>query len=979
MHVSPLKPFKLIYSLFQHEYLGYLFESFVVQLDEKGRLSLASQNISAKNAAEFGFVVGESDYELIKTMDSMQQEAVVNHFHKKKIKPLEFFLKVHDPEKGNKLLQQEIEQYLERRREKILPLLEGKDVYEMGRDGDPAWKKLEVCEDRASVLFHFRRNEDNTHYFPTIKLRDEKLEFNNKGAYVVCNKPAWMVLDNRLFTFKHEVDGNKLKPFLAKKFIVIPKSVEDTYYRKFVAPLVASFDVYAKGFEINTVSFAPTAVITFSELTAVRELSLFDSGDTEEVEAEQGKMFFELHFQYGPYKCRAELLTSVSVSVEQNGDDYIFHRVNRDLARERAILNFLKESGLEMKHGKATLEKGSAFSWMTANTPKMPEWNIQLQQSQKGEKRYFVGTSDISIEVKENIDWFDIFAKVRFGEFEIPFQTIRKHILRKQREFKLPNGEYAVIPEAWFTEYSELFNFSEEGKTQGSAIALRKHHLALVRELSASNLAQVTLSRKLERLKEFEEIEDFPAPNSFNGTLRPYQKAGFNWLRFLNSYNFGGCLADDMGLGKTVQTLAMLQAEKEGHNGSTGTTLLVMPTSLIYNWEKEAEKFTPELKVLNYTGTGREKDVVKFADYDLVLTSYGIVRLDIELLENFYFNYIILDESQAIKNPTSNIAKSVKKLRSKHRLILTGTPIENSTLDLWSQMSFINPGLLGNQTFFKNEFLNPIEKKNDEKKSQKLYAIIKPFILRRNKKQVATELPEKVENVTYCTMTAMQEEEYETAKSFYRNKIMDEIEESGMNKSQMVLLQGLTKLRQIANHPKLVNPDYHGDSGKMEDVTHMLASAVGKNHKILVFSQFVKHLALLQNYLQENRIDYCYLDGSTKDRQGQVERFQNDESVKVFLISLKAGGLGLNLTRADYVFLLDPWWNPAVEAQAVDRAHRIGQENKVFTYKFISKNTVEEKILALQQTKMKLASELISTEESFVKSLSKADIESLLT
>ncbi len=980
MNVSPSKPFKLIYSLFQHECLGYLFESFVVQLDEKGRYSLASQNISFKNAKEFAEGLDEVDYELIKTMDSMQQDAVVNHFHKKKIKPTEFFLKVYDADKGNKLLQQEIEQYLERRREKILPMLENKEVFEMGRDGDPAWKKLEVCKDRASVLFHFRRNEENTHYFPTIKLREEKLEFNNKGAYIVCIKPAWMVLDNYLFTFKHEVDGHKLKPFLNKKFIVIPKSVEDTYYRKFVAQLVASFDVYAKGFEINTASFTPKAIITFSELAVARELSLFGADvPANPLVEDQGKMLFELNFQYGPYKFRAEHLTGVSVSVEQNGNDYIFHRVNRDLNREREIISFLKDSGLELKHAKATLPKGEAFSWIADNTDKMPKWGIVLQQSQKGEKRYFVGPSNISIEVRENIDWFDIFATVKFGDYEIPFQVIRKHIVRKQREIKLPNGEFAVIPEAWFTEYSELFNFTEDGKTTGSAISLRKHHLALVKELSANNLASVKLSQKLERLKEFEEIEDFPTPTSFKGVLRPYQKAGFNWLRFLNSYNFGGCLADDMGLGKTVQTLAMLQSEKENRNGNTGTTLLVMPTSLIYNWEMEARKFTPDLKVLTYTGTNREKDVTRFAGYDLVLTSYGIVRLDIDILETFYFNYIILDESQAIKNPTSNIAKSVKKLQSKNRLILTGTPIENTTLDLWSQMNFINPGLLGNQTFFKNEFLNPIEKKNDDRKTQKLYAIIKPFILRRHKRQVATELPEKVENVTYCTMTAMQEEEYETAKSFFRNKILKQIEDEGMNKSQMMLLQGLTKLRQIANHPKMVNPDYHGDSGKMEDVTHMLASAVGKNHKILVFSQFVKHLALLEKYLQQNRIDYCYLDGSTKDRQAQVERFQTDENVKVFLISLKAGGLGLNLTKADYVFLLDPWWNPAIEAQAVDRAHRIGQENKVFTYKFISKNTVEEKILALQQTKMKLASELISTEESFVKNLSKEDIENLLT
>jgi SNF2 family DNA or RNA helicase len=402
-----------------------------------------------------------------------------------------------------------------------------------------------------------------------------------------------------------------------------------------------------------------------------------------------------------------------------------------------------------------------------------------------------------------------------------------------------------------------------------------------------------------------------------------------------------------------------------------------MPTSLLYNWEVEAKKFTPSLKIFNYTGTNREKNVEQFQGYDLVLTSYGTTRIDIDHLKNYYFNYIILDESQAIKNPDSNIAKAVRELKCKNRLILSGTPIENSTLDLWSQMAFVNPGLLGTQGFFKNEFLNPIEKKQDEVKTKRLYSIIKPFILRRHKSQVATELPEKIENVTYCKMTPAQEQEYEKVKSNYRNLILESIEEKGMNSSQLLLLQGLTKLRQIANHPKMVDGEYGGDSGKLEDVIHMLQNALGNNHKILIFSQFVKHLSIFRDYLDNQKMNYAYLDGTTKDRQGQVDLFQNNEDVKIFLISLKAGGVGLNLTAADFVFILDPWWNPAIEAQAVDRAYRIGQKNTVFTYKFITTNTVEEKILNLQKNKQKLASDLITTEESFVKNLSRDDIQSI--
>ena len=447
-------------------------------------------------------------------------------------------------------------------------------------------------------------------------------------------------------------------------------------------------------------------------------------------------------------------------------------------------------------------------------------------------------------------------------------------------------------------------------------------------------------------------------------------------MQFLNEYNFGGCLADDMGLGKTVQALAMLADQKE--KGAVSASLLAMPTSLVYNWEVEAKKFAPDLKILVYTGTYRDKNVEQFANYDIIITSYGIVRIDIELLKTYRFNYAILDESQAIKNPSSNIAKAVKELNAKSRLILSGTPIENSTLDLWSQLSFAIPGLLGTQAFFKKNYLNAIDKKKDEKKIKKLHSLIKPFVLRRHKSQVLTDLPDKIEQVWYSSMSEEQEKEYEEVKSQYRNKIMEEIESNGMGKSSFLLLQGLTKLRQIANHPKMVDSTFTGRSGKMDDACEMLKEAISGDHEILIFSQFVKHLTLFREELDNTGVDYAYLDGTTKARKSQVELFQNNDNIKVFLISLKAGGLGLNLTAADYVFILDPWWNPASEAQAIDRAHRMGQKNTVHTYKFITRNSVEEKILKLQEGKKKLAADLITTEDSFVKNLSKEDISDIL-
>lgn len=977
MNVSPSLPFQIIYTLFEHEYLGYLFESFVVQKDSEGRLTFSHQNISSKNAKEFDEGLDERDYELIAIMDSMQADQVAKNYDRKKMKPAAFFLKCFDEKSGDEHAQKEIKGYVERRRAKILPLLQGKRLFEMGSDGEPTWKEIKVLEEQASVLFHFRRNEENTHYFPTIKYAGEKVDFQYKGAYILCNDPAFIVIENKLYSFHKNIDANKIKAFLNKKFIAVPRKLEENYYSKFVSQLIASFDVYAKGFDIKTITPEVVPMLYFSELASSKaSMELFDSDGKSPVEV-SSKILFELKFNYGEYTYSAENLIPVSVHLEHVDDEYTFHRIKRDIDQEVKFISFLNEIGMSLKHARLTMDTSAAFSWIQNNLKLLGDAGVVLHQngkSGKSGKKYFLGKSEMSVEIRENIDWFDVHAVIKFGEFEIPFKLIRNYILKKKNEITLPNGEIAIIPSEWFTQYAELMAFADENDEE--FLQLQKHHISLAKDLSESNFARMELSEKLEKLSDFDKIEDYDIDKGFKGELRPYQKAGYNWMRFLNEYRLGGCLADDMGLGKTVQTLALLQ-HVHG-KGDNGTSLLAMPTSLVYNWEKEAERFTPALKILNYTGVKRVKDVKRFANYDLVITSYGLIRQDIDLLTEFNFNYVILDESQVIKNPESSISKRVKELNASFRLILTGTPIENTTLDLWSQMSFLNPGMLGAKSFFKNRFQIPIEKNNDEDQTRRLYSIIKPFLLRRHKSQVATDLPDKIENVQYCTMSEEQGKAYDSVKSAYRDKIMQEIDAGGIGKSQFMILQGLTKLRQIANHPKMADESFEGDSGKLKDISYMLENAIGKGHKILVFSQFVKHLKIVKEYLDDQKVKYSYLDGSTKDRQKEVENFQDDESIKVFLISLKAGGLGLNLTRADYVFLLDPWWNPAIEAQAIDRAHRIGQKNQVFTYRFITKNTVEEKIMKLQQSKQKLADDLITTEESFVKTLNKEDLVGLL-
>lgn len=989
MKVSPSEPFQIVYSLLEHEFLGYLIEAFVVQLNGRGELTLLNQTLSTQNVAEFSQELDKRDFELVRLIESIQQDTIVKKFNNRKLPAVDFFLKIYDPHKGDKLIQEAICGYLETIKAQIMALLPGKPFYIMGNDGNPAWSTIEWMPEPARIHFHFVRNTDSTHYFPIIRYpvgdtgETERVEFQSKGALMICDEPAYMMVSNRVYHFHKNVDGKKIRPFFTKNHIIIPKNIEQQYYERFVTQLIAAYDVYAKGFEIRAEAMEPVPVLTVSEMvTSSRTVSAGLLNDSPESDDESGqRIAFDLSFQYGDFMFRFDSFgPSANVSLEKKGEDYIFHKIRRDQRLERQKLAFLRESGLDLRHGRLALPKSEAFTWLTDNNLSLQEAGFLLRQNAQDSKRYFLGYSSISVSIEEGRDWFDIYANVRFGEFEIPFLKLRTLILNKKHEFTLPNGEIAVIPEVWFTKYSELFGFIEQPDSidprDADRLVLQKHHLALVQELERDNLATTVMSRKLERLRDFEEIESFAIPGGFRGTLRPYQQAGYDWMNFLRQYRFGGCLADDMGLGKTVMTLAMLQGQKEA--GATEPSLLVMPTSLLYNWELEARKFTPDLRVMVYTGTYREKNTAQFDGYDLILTSYGIVRIDIDLLSDYRFNYVILDESQAIKNPSSHITKAVMLLNAAHRLILTGTPLENSTMDLWTQMSFINPGLLGSQSFFRNEFLIPIEKRHDEAKTARLYSLIKPFMLRRNKAQVATDLPEKVESILYSEMTPDQEKQYEEAKSFYRNLILERIEEDGMAKSQMVVLQGLTKLRQIANHPRMVDDEYEGDSGKLSDMLLRLETAMIEHHKVLVFSQFIKHLNVVRQYLKEKNIKYAYLDGSTQDRQSQVELFQTDDSVKLFLISLKAGGLGHNLTAADYVFILDPWWNPAIEAQAVDRAHRIGQQKTVFTYKFIAKNTVEEKILSLQRAKQQLAGSLIATEENFMKSLTKEDIMVLL-
>lgn len=965
LRVDSEKPCKIVYSICKHDFLGYLIEPHVVQLNSNGDFSLTYQRLFCTTAEEFSSILDETDFKLIKLLEEIEQSHIIKRYHKKVIRPVEYFRTVFD-EKISEFIRPKIEKKLI----EALRLIGSRNLYLMSKEGWPVDRKLMIASEPASVLFHFRRSVTETRYFPTIKFQGHRIEFMFKDAQIICNQPAWLLLEDVLYYFEEDIEGKKLIPFLNKRFISIPKASEKTYFEKFVAPLIEKHAVYAEGFEIRTEKFDAIPILKLTHSDTASPL-------------------LQLYFKYGDYIFPAGSDRRVSVRMEKQGNDYIFHRIKRSLSWEKNKLNILQEldlmpSGSLFQNVYSPLSnnkesESSAFSvinWLNENHDELEAKGFLFEQTEGG-KRYVIGRSKVDLEIRENNDWFDIHAVVHFGPYEIPFIELKSHILNKIREFKLPSGEIAVIPEEWFSQYSNLLQFTEGSKN----LKLKKYHIGLVNDFNNNNLATVKMDRKLQKLADFEEIEDIEIPKFFNGTLRPYQKAGYNWFHFLQKYNFGGCLADDMGLGKTVQTLALLQKIKEENQegGVHATSLIIMPTSLVYNWLNEAKKFAPNLKIHVHIGSFRNKDVERFTAYDVVFTTYGISRVDVESLKTFYFNYIILDESQNIKNPASKSFKAVKALKSTYKLILSGTPVENTVNDLWTQMAFINPGLLGSQSLFYTEFVIPIEKKRDEEKAARLQALIKPFVLRRTKAQVATELPPKTENLFYCQMSEEQKDYYEKIKSEYRNVLLLNLEDGSFKKSQIQILQGLTKLRQIANHPLMIDNGYEGDSGKFENVIHTLENVLSRGHKVLVFSQFVKHLDIYRQYFNSKTIPYTYLDGATTNRGEVVKEFQSNKNIKLFLISIKAGGVGLNLTEADYVFILDPWWNPAVEQQAIDRTHRIGQSKNVFIYKFITKDTVEEKILALQNRKRKVAESLITTEESFVKSLTAKDIKEILS
>ena len=682
---------------------------------------------------------------------------------------------------------------------------------------------------------------------------------------------------------------------------------------------------------------------------------------------------------------------------------------------------------------KEALEK----SWFLKFYHQMQAMDIPVLGMNKLRKfKYNTHTPQFEVIAGKGMDWFDLTIRVSYGDLVVPLNELRKAILGKQDYILLADGSLGLLPKEWLDKYTLLLRI---GQVKDGGLRLPAVHWSVLAESGGGTVdeaLQQELEEKRQRWRNVGQAQTWPVPRGVQAQLRDYQQGGYQWLCLLDEMGWGGCLADDMGLGKTLQTLSFLQHVVERYPSETH--LVVCPTSLLYNWEAEMKKFVPLLERHIHYGAERELDEETFRRARVILTSYGMVRSDIQHLSAFPFGYVILDESQAIKNPASQARKAVQQLQARNRVALSGTPVQNRTFDLYAQMDFLNPGMLGSAEFFREEFATPIDRNGDKEAAARLRKLVYPFILRRTKEQVARDLPDKTEMILWCEMGERQRKIYNRFKEAYRSALLDRIAEEGMGRSSIYILEGLTKLRQICDSPALLRREgkrgglgfeegeegpvvagegerasggvageggngpageggvlpgggdggsggvaavageggYPNESAKMEELIREIEeiAAVGAfpenifsdrsiaydgpsadgpvvrpagHHKALVFSQFTSMLRLIRAALEERGIPYLYLDGSVpaEERRRAVQQFQEEEDTRIFLISLKAGGVGLTLTAADYVYLVDPWWNPAAEQQAIDRSHRIGQEKKVFAYRMICRDSVEEKIL----------------------------------
>lgn len=776
-------------------------------------------------------------------------------------------------------------------------------------------------------------------------------------------KSDWMmVYDNVAYLWDKEDDFDVMHDFLPSGRLEISDSAWSDYLQKKLIGITRNYPV----------DFDKSLISDVKEGDPEIRLQLQEKGDY---------LLFIPTFSYKGYDIRFNDKDNITIPAGKK-----VMMIHRNRQSENEFMRKLEglHSNFMRPDGAALVLKGSDVlknNWFFLFVDAMREMEVPVTGFDVLKNfRFNTAKPQTKIRISSGVDWFDAKVDVVFGDQHVSVAEIKRALSNKQQFVQLQDGSLGILPEEWLKKYSLLFRV---GEGKANELKLSKYHLSIIDELydqRSEEEVKIELEERYERLRSFNRIREVDPPVELEHILRPYQVAGYHWLNYLSEVGWGGILADDMGLGKTLQALSFIQSLKDREGTLTG--IVVCPTTLMFNWENEIRKFTPKLTYVIHHGGDRVRDKKRFAGVDVIITTYGTLRSDIKMMVDIDFDFVILDESQAIKNPHSKVTKAASLLTSRNRLCLSGTPLQNNTFDIYAQMNFLNPGMLGSIEFFRNEFATPIDKFGEPEQKDHLRKLLYPFILRRTKEQVAKDLPEKTETILFCEMEAEQRKIYDAFRNDFRNKIMGVINEQGIERSQLTILQGLMKLRQICDSPSIMNEieKYPNVSIKLDEIGREITENIG-HHKALIFSQFLGMLALIREKLVELNVPFEYFDGSTtaQDREKAIRSFQDDDDVRVFLISLKAGGVGLNLTAADYVYIVDPWWNPAVEQQAIDRTHRIGQTKNIFAYRMICKDTIEDKILQLQDRKRALAKDLIADDATFVKSLTREDVEYLFS
>ena len=821
------------------------------------------------------------------------------------------------------------------------------------------FKEIELSDHLISPVFKVLSKDENFEIVCLLKLDGEVVSFTENE----CKSSLVFLYNDVMYLWKKPEDVLQAEKFVREGNIKLSKANWAEKMQKVILPLTKEYQV----------EFDKSLVKEVKSGNPEVKVQLLEKGDY---------LVFQPIFSYHGYETRGSEKGTITIP---DGDKIlIIHRNNEaeenfisKLTGLHSMFNRQADTNSLVLKGADVLRNNWFFLFVDAmREMKVPVYGFEALKN----FRFNTARPNTHIHVSSGLDWFDAKVEIEFGEQRVGIADIKKALTSKQSFVQLSDGTLGILPDEWLKRYALLFKV---GDGKSDRLRLSKYHMSVIDELYENRDEKelsFALDEKFERLREFKNIPEIPAPVDLQPILRPYQVAGYQWLSYLNDVGWGGILADDMGLGKTVQALSMLEYYKT--LDGTLKAIVVCPTTLIYNWQNEVKKFTPGLTFHIHHGNARTRNHEELQQNNIIITTYGTLRSDIQMLLKIAFDYVILDESQAIKNPSSKVTKAASLLNAKNRLCMSGTPLQNNTFDIFAQMNFLNPGLLGSMEFFRNEFATPIDKFGEQEQKDHLRKLLFPFILRRTKEQVAKDLPDKTETILFCEMEKEQRKIYDAYRNSYRDKILGTIDQQGIDKSQLTILQGLMKLRQICDSPAILNEEekYPNHSIKLDEIAREIEENIGE-HKALIFSQFLGMLALIKEKLKEQNIPFEYFDGSTSatDREKAIQSFQNNDNVRVFLISLKAGGVGLNLTAADYVYIVDPWWNPAVEQQAIDRTHRIGQTKNIFAYRMICIDTIEDKILQLQEKKKSLAKDLIADDAGFVKALTKSDVEYLFS